>query len=134
MSIKEYKRADRIADLFQMELATILKRHIDDPRLKNITITLVKVSDDLSIAKVYFTMLEASEEKIRHVLKGLKSASGFFRSHLAKVIQTRKVPNLVFYYDDHIDRVHNMTTLIEKTVLLDQVYSQSLDQDQDAEA
>ena len=114
MTTKEFKRADRIAELFQTELAVLLQREIADPRLQNITITLVKITDDLGLAKIYFTMLEPSEEKIHQVLKGLKSASGFLRSHLAKVIQARKVPTLAFYYDDHADRALKMTKLIEQ--------------------
>ncbi len=122
MATKDYKRADRIAELFQVELAMLLQREVADPRLKNITITLVKVTDDLGIAKIYFTLLEPSQEKINGVMKGLKSASGFLRSHLAKITQARKVPVLVFYYDDHIDHANKMTRLIEKTAKDDQQY------------
>lgn len=124
MTTKDYKRADRIAELFQTELATLLLRDIADPRLQHITITLVKVTDDLGLAKIYFTMLEPTPEKIREVLKGLKSAAGFLRSHLAKVIQARKVPTLAFYYDDHTDRANKMAKLIEKTLVDDQKYDQ----------
>ena len=122
MATKEFKRADRVAELFQIELGNLLQRDVADPRLKNVTITLIKVTDDLGLAKVYFTMLEPNAEKIREVLKGLKSASGFFRSHLAAVIQLRKVPTLMFYYDEHIERVSKMTSLIERTRVNDQKY------------
>lgn len=122
MPTKDFKRADRIAELFQMELAILLQRDIADPRLQDITITLVKVTDDLGLAKIYFTMLEPAEDKIRQVLKGLKSASGFLRSHLAKVIQARKVPVLAFYYDQHMERVNKMTSLIDKTAKEDKKF------------
>lgn len=123
MPTKDYKRADRIAELFQTELAMLLQREIADPRLQNITITLVKVTDDLGLAKIYFTMLESDEEKIQQVMKGLKSASGFLRSHLAKVTQARKVPTLAFYYDEATDRALKMTKLIEQTARDDEKYS-----------
>lgn len=122
MSTKEFKRADRIADLFQTELATLLLREISDPRLQEVTITSIKVSDDLGHAKIYFTLLDAVPEKINEALKGFKHASGFFRSHLAKVSQLRKVPTLAFYYDDHADRANKMTRLIEKTFAEDKKY------------
>jgi ribosome-binding factor A len=123
MPTKDYKRADRVAELFQMELAVLLQRDIADPRLKNIAISLVKLSDDLGLAKIYFTMLEPDAEKISQALKGLKSASGFLRSHLARVSQLRKVPTLVFYYDEHIDRVDKMTRLIETSMSSDKKYN-----------
>lgn len=122
MTTKEFKRADRLGELFQIELASFIKREVADPRLQDITITLVKVTDDLGHAKIYFTMLDPSAERIRQVQKGLKHASGFFRSHLAAVSQLRKVPTLAFYYDDHADRANRMTSLIEKTMLSDQQY------------
>lgn len=119
---KEFKRAERVAELFQIELAGLLKRAVADPRLKNITITLVRVTDDLGLAKVYFTFFASTPEKIREVLQGLKSASGFFRSHLARVSQLRKVPALVFYYDNQLDRAEKITYLIETTRRHDQEY------------
>lgn len=123
MTTKEFKRADRVAELFQIELASFIQRGIADPRLRDVTLTLIKVSDDLGHAKIYFTLLDATPEKIRDVLKGFKSASGFFRSHLAKVSQLRKVPTLAFYYDDMTDRAIKMTKLIEETAREDKKYS-----------
>lgn len=120
---KEFKRADRVAELFQIELASFIKREISDPRLQNITITAIKVTDDLGHAKIYFTLLQPTPELIRDVMKGFKHASGFFRSHLAKVSQLRKVPTLAFYYDDMTDRAIKMTKLIEQSVLEDTHYS-----------
>ena len=123
MTTKEFKRADRVAELFQIELASFIKREIADPRLQNLTITSIKVSDDLGHAKIYFTLLESTPELLRDVMKGLKHASGFFRSHLAKVSQLRKVPTLAFYYDDMTDRALKMTHLIEQSVLEDKQYT-----------
>ncbi|MBP9726531.1 MAG: 30S ribosome-binding factor RbfA [Gammaproteobacteria bacterium] len=123
MPTKEFKRADRVAELFQIELASFIKREIADPRLQNLTITSIKVSDDLGHAKIYFTLLASTPELLRDVMRGLKHASGFFRSHLAKVSQLRKVPTLAFYYDDMTDRALKMTHLIEQSVLEDKQYT-----------
>ncbi len=123
INTKEFKRADRVAELFQIELASFIKREIADPRLQHVTITLIKVSDDLGHAKIYFTLLDSRPEQVRDALKGFKHASGFFRSHLAKVSQLRKVPTLAFYYDDMTDRALKMTHLIEQSAREDQKYS-----------
>lgn len=120
---KEFKRADRVAELFQIELASFIKREIADPRLQHVTITTIKVTDDLGHARIYFTLLDSAPELIADALKGFKHASGFFRSHLAKVSQLRKVPTLAFYYDDMTDRAIKMTQLIEQTVRADEKYS-----------
>lgn len=122
MPTKEFKRADRVAEVFQMELALLLQRDVADPRLKNVHVSVVKVTDDLGLAKIYFTLFDPSDDNIRLALKGLKSAVGFFRSHLAKVIKARKVPSLIFYYDDHAHRATQVTQLIEKTRRDDQVF------------
>jgi len=72
---------------------------VNDPRLKNITITNVVVSDDLSNAKIFFTT-QSAQEDMKQINKGLKKSKGFIRSMLGKSLSLKKVPNISFFYDE----------------------------------
>ena len=56
-------RSDKVSDLLKKEISTIITNHVKDPRLKNINITAVKVSDDIGIATVFFTVIGKSISK-----------------------------------------------------------------------
>jgi len=96
--MSRFKRADRVADLIQMEISDILLRQVRDPRIGAVTITGAKVSDDLRTARIFFVELgkdQCSEE----VKTGLASATGFLRRELGRRLQLRCLPELLFSYD-----------------------------------
>ncbi len=78
------------------ELVLLLKQEIKDPRLKQVVITDVIVSRDLTSAKVFFSV-DADSNKI--VVSLLNKASGFFRLSLSKTLDLRHTPTLSFIYD-----------------------------------
>jgi ribosome-binding factor A len=94
-----YKRSQRVADSIRKETASIFLFKVNDPRLKNITITNVVVSDDLSNAKIFFTT-QSTQEDMKQINKGLKKSKGFIRSMLGKSLSLKKVPNISFFYDE----------------------------------
>ncbi|MDX9744985.1 MAG: 30S ribosome-binding factor RbfA [Syntrophales bacterium] len=105
-----FKRADRVAELIQSELAEILLKEIRDPRIGLLTITGVKVSDDLRVAKVFF--VEMGRDVCRQeTWDGLKKAAGFIRKGLGRRLQLRYVPEIIFRqdpsfaYGSRIDRI-----------------------------
>ncbi|MFH1672984.1 MAG: 30S ribosome-binding factor RbfA [Pseudomonadota bacterium] len=106
----EVKRTNRISGLIQAEVSELLLKKIKDPRLSLVTITGVKVSSDLKIARIYFCMGSSKKSK-EEVLAGFKSAVGFMRRELGHHLKLRYVPELAFYYDEsfdygyHIDRI-----------------------------
>lgn len=61
----EYKRSDRVADLLQKEIADLVLRRVKDPRVADITISGVRVSDDLKHARVFFCVMVGSKGKMR---------------------------------------------------------------------
>ena len=79
----EHKRSDRVADLILTELAEVLLRRVNDPRLADITLTAVDVSPDLRQAKVFYSLL-GDEEKKAAATVGLESARGFVKRELGK--------------------------------------------------
>ncbi|MFH1080705.1 MAG: 30S ribosome-binding factor RbfA [Pseudomonadota bacterium] len=93
-----FKRADRVADLIQCEISDILLKQVRDPRISALTVTGVKVTDDLRLAKIYF--VELAQDTIHaETLAGLEKATGFLRRELGKRLQLRCVPDLIFRAD-----------------------------------
>ena len=93
---KQFKRAVRVADLIKREVAILFLNDINDPRLKGLNVTSVKLTDDLSLAKIYFV----THEDENTVLEVLEKVSGFIKKNLSKKLKLRKMPELHFYYDD----------------------------------
>jgi ribosome-binding factor A len=103
-------RLQRIADRVRQELSEMLIREINDPRLKNIFITDVKIDKELAFADIYYSAIEGSERSAE-ILEGLESASGFLRRTLSSRVEVRAFPRLRFHWDptpenaDHIEKV-----------------------------
>ena len=89
-------RTERVNELMRRELVLLLKQETKDPRLKQVVITDVIVSRDLTSAKVFFSV---DEDSNKIVVSLLNKASGFFRSNLSKTLDLRHTPTLSFIYD-----------------------------------
>ena len=89
-------RTERVNELMRRELVLLLKQEIKDPRLKQVVITDVIVSSDLTSAKIFFSVDEDSNKIVASLLN---KASGFFRSSLSKSLDLRHTPTLSFIYD-----------------------------------
>ena len=89
-------RIERVNELMRRELVLLLKQETKDPRLKQVVITDVIVSRDLTSAKIFFSV---DEDSIKIVTPLLDKASGFFRSSLSKSLDLRHTPTLSFIYD-----------------------------------
>ena len=89
-------RTERVNELMRRELVLLLKQETKDPRLKQVVITDVIVSRDLTSAKIFFSV---DEDSIKIIASLLNKASGFFRSSLSKTLDLRHTPTLSFIYD-----------------------------------
>ncbi len=105
-------RPKRVAEAIKNELSVFLLREVADPRLAAISFSQVMVSPDLKQAKVYFVLPVGGDEK--EVLRALRKARGFFRSHLAKTLNLRYTPELVFYFDDINEEVNRIDMLLHE--------------------
>lgn len=107
-------RIERVNSLIREEISELLQRQVKDPRLGDfIAITEVTTSPDLKHAKILVSQLGNLEER-QKVLRGLASASGFFRSELAKRLKLRIVPELHFQWDDSIEYGDHIEQLINE--------------------
>lgn len=107
-----FKRTDRIAEMIQRKLAQIIQQEIKDPRMPAlITISAVKVSKDLSYAKVYFTVFNSNAEETATILN---TAASYLRTILARSLTLRTVPQLHFIYDESIEYGNRLSRLIDE--------------------
>ena len=104
-------RSDRVGDQIRQELSELLTRGaVHDPGIGFITLTRVKVSPDLQIARVFYTSL-GDDAARRETAKALERATGFFRRRVGERLQLRRVPELHFQFDEsvgHQDRVEQI--------------------------
>lgn len=107
-----YKRSARVNDLLREEVAMIIMRKMKDPRLGFVTVTGVKVTDDLKLARVYVSVLK--KEEIESTLKILNSAGKFIRTELARVIKMKSIPQLEFFYDSSVEYGERIDTLLRQ--------------------
>lgn len=83
-------------------ISELLVKGLKDPRIGFVTVTGVKVTDDLHLATVYFTVIGSDAEKTSSE-DGLNSARGFIRKELGKSLRMRYVPEVVFRYDSSVE-------------------------------
>ena len=101
MDIKRAKFAKQLME----EIASLIHREIKDPRLEGLVITGLELSEDMSVAKVYFTTLEEGKEEAK---KALEHAKGYIRSQLMKSLRVKRMPNLVFIFDKELKRMERI--------------------------
>lgn len=117
----------RVNGEVKKELSHLISREIKDPRIHPMTSVVdVEVAPDLKTAKVYISVMGDDEAK-KETFQGLKSAASFLRGQLAKSLNLRNTPELIFIIDNSIEYGINMSKLI------DEVNSHSTHNDQDAD-
>jgi ribosome-binding factor A len=105
-------RIEKVENLIKEEISLIFLRKLQDPDFGLLTITNVKVSPDLHIAKVYVSVFE--KDKREFVLEKINSVAGYIRSELASRVRIKFIPELRFYIDDTLDYVEKIEGLIRK--------------------
>ncbi len=105
-------RLEKISHLIKEEISLIFLQKLQDPAFGLVTITNVKVSADLKIAKIYISVME--KEKRDVVMEKVSSINGLIRNQLAQRIKIKFVPELKFFIDDTLDYVEKINYLIKK--------------------
>jgi len=110
---REFKRSERVAELLQRELAAVIGQDLKDPALGMVTVTAVRLSRDLSHAKVYVTALATGlgEEAL---IRRLNRAAGFLRHQLGPRLALRGTPALRFVYDRSVEKGLALSRLIDR--------------------
>ena len=102
MQGKNNPRLGRIDEEYRKELSQIISYELKNPNITGlISVTKVKVTNDLKYAKVYVSILNS--KNIKATLAGLKQSSGYIRTELAKRVNLRNTPELIFELDDSME-------------------------------
>jgi ribosome-binding factor A len=110
---KEFSRTRRVAEQLQRELAPLIARELDDPRIGMVTITGVDVSRDYANATVWVTRVGSASE-IEESIQALNHAAGFLRHKLSMELNLRSTPRLKFRYDKSVEEGAAMHELLER--------------------
>ena len=113
MPNKNNNRMGRIDEEYRKELSQIISYDLKNPNVTGmISVTKVKVTTDLKYAKIYVSILNS--KNIKETMDGLKKSSGFIRSELAKRINLRNTPELIFEIDDSIEYGAKIDSILKK--------------------
>jgi ribosome-binding factor A len=105
-------RPDRVGEAIRDELSRIIAREVHDPGIGFLTLTRVSVTQDLQLARVYYTTL--GDEKARsETEKALKRAAPFLRRQVGGRIRLRRVPELAFFYDESIAQTDRIEQILQ---------------------
>ncbi|MEM7435523.1 MAG: 30S ribosome-binding factor RbfA [Myxococcota bacterium] len=113
---KGFRRADRVAERIRTELMDlVLRGSIRDPDAEGVVVSVVRMTDDLSIARVYVRVLEeVGPRQQEAVVDALGRASGFLRRELGRRLQLRHVPTLEFFWDDVVDSALRIEAILDE--------------------
>ena len=109
----ENRRIDRLGRQLKSEISTLIDTTLDDPRVKMVSVTEVRVSPDLRYARVYVSTLDKSDGQ-ENILAGLDSARSFLRKQLSQRLpHLKRTPDLTFAYDESVETGMRVEELIQ---------------------
>ncbi len=112
------RRGERVNHTIQRELGVLIEG-LNDPRLsKVISVTAVEVNRDLSVAKVYVSVLGTDMDR-SDAIEGLRSAANRLRMEVSKRIVIRTMPKLSFFSDDTLQTGADIDQLIDRVIAQD---------------
>ena len=110
----------RINNEVMRELSNIIRAEIKDPRINPMTsVVATEVSPDFKICKAYISVL-GDEQSQKDTITGLRSAEGYIRNLLAKTVNLRNTPQIIFVLDQSIEYGVNMSRLIDEVSAKDE--------------
>jgi ribosome-binding factor A len=104
------QRPERVGEAIRDELSELIARQVRDPGIGFITLTQVKVSPDLQLARVYYTSM-GDAKALRETAKALQRATPFLRRQVAQRLRLRRAAELQFFFDEsvaHQDRIEQI--------------------------
>jgi ribosome-binding factor A len=115
---REFSRNQRLGAQIQRSLSELIRFETKDPGLAEVSLTAVELSKDLSVAKIYFSLLNPDND-VKPALEALQRASGFLRRRLGTELTVRHVPELRFVHDDSVAHGVEISRLIENATNAD---------------
>ena len=109
------RRAQKAAEAIREVVGMAILAELNDPRIRDVTVTYVEVSGDLRLAKVHVSVM-GDETKQQLSLRGLQSAAGFLQSKCAKRINTRYTPKIEFYLDQGVKSSIEISRILKEVL------------------
>ena len=103
----------RLNSQMQEMLAALLARHVNDPRVEDVTVTGVEVTNDLAVARVYYSLI-GDEDQRRVAQRGLENVAGWLRGELGRRLRLRNAPQLRFFFDSSLAQGERIETLLRE--------------------
>jgi ribosome-binding factor A len=113
------RRPERVGHLVQAELAGLFLRGVNDPRLRDVTVTEVRMSPDLRVARVYFRTLGSTDARAA-TQRALQRAATFLRGEVGRALGLRVMPELRFEYDTTPDTARRLDDLLRGASVRDE--------------
>jgi ribosome-binding factor A len=107
------KRSVRVGDQIQREISFLLLEKVKDPRVYGVTVTGIKVTNDLKLAKVYYSLL-GGKNQIERAQAGLDSAKGFIKKEIGLRMALRYVPEIRFIHDPSLETGSQLERVFEE--------------------
>jgi ribosome-binding factor A len=107
------RKLEHLNESIRQKLGQLLYKEANDPRFHAVTITSVKVSKDLSQARVEFSIFQ-KDHKPEEVANSLNHAAGFFSHALGRTLSARRTPRLTFHYDPGFDHAQDMDLILKQ--------------------
>ncbi len=104
-------KINKVENILLKEISYLLATEIKDKNIKFVTVTAVKLNNDLSQAKVYVTVL--NDDKREETMEALNHARKFIRSKLHEKIDMRQIPEILFIYDQSIAEGNKIEKIIK---------------------
>jgi ribosome-binding factor A len=112
--MKQHRRA-RVSEAIREVAAETILFELQDPRIKNVTVTRAEVSGDLQKAKIYVSVMGTQKEQDL-CMHGLKHSAGYVQSKIASRLKTRFTPTITFIRDDGVKKSVEMSRLINEAL------------------
>ena len=105
-------RPVRVGERIREELSLILQFKVKDPGVARVTVTEVRVTPDLKLARVNYSVLGTDEER-REAARALRRCGGFLRKEVGRALELRYSPELTFFHDDGFAKVARIDHLLD---------------------
>jgi ribosome-binding factor A len=123
-------RPDRVGDQIRAEVAELLARRLQDPGLGFVTVTRVRVTTDLQLARIYYTSL-GDDRARRNTRQALDRATPFIRRQIGSRLRLRRVPEIQFIFDESVEQHERIERLIQEIHETDAARAPGPDHDED---
>jgi ribosome-binding factor A len=106
-------RSERVGPLIFEEISRLLLNKLEDPRLKDVSLTKVKLTKDLKLGRVYFSVM-GDKKQIKDAQTALSNAKGKFKNIIAQNCKLKYVPELEFHYDRNLAHASKINEILHK--------------------